>query len=173
MSLLQAFTRFWTGTNYSPRRGVATGDLGHVDADGFLHITGRRKNVLVSSFGRNISPEWAETELLASGLFRQCVVVGEARPFCAALVYCQSHAITNTAVQAAIDILNATLPDYARIVRWQRLTEPLTVENGLLTANGRLRRDAIATRFHTTIAQFYADNIQTEINIEFLSNIVG
>ena len=68
---------------------VATGDLGRLDADGFLHVNGRRKHVLITSFGRNVSPEWPEAELLAGRAIAQAAVFGEARArLCALLVPC-------------------------------------------------------------------------------------
>ena len=66
---------------------MATGDLGYIDYDGFVFIEGRLGNRLISSFGRNISPEWVESELLAGPLLAQAVVVGDAKPYCAALVH--------------------------------------------------------------------------------------
>ncbi|MCU0889733.1 MAG: AMP-binding protein, partial [Rubritepida sp.] len=67
----------YAGASEGPAGVWRTGDVGHVDEDGFLHITGRRRNVLISAFGRNVSPEWVESELLASGAILQAVVFGD------------------------------------------------------------------------------------------------
>ncbi len=136
---------------------VRTGDLGHVDADGFLHIDGRCKNLLISSYGRNISPEWVESELLASHVLAQAVVVGDQRPWCAALVYPAAADMDEATIDAWIRQVNGQLPDYARIADWRCLPEPLTPASGLLTNNGRPRRESIADRYATLIDAMYED----------------
>ncbi|MBN7798100.1 AMP-binding protein [Parahaliea mediterranea] len=126
---------------------IASGDLGRVTEDGFLVIEGRRKNLLITSFGRNVSPEWVESELLAGGVLRQAVVFGDGRPGCCALVYPLHQTTADEAIDGAIEAANARLPDYARVRGWHRLPRPLESTPGLLTANGRPRREAIA-RYH-------------------------
>ena len=122
--------------------GIPTGDLGSVDEDGYLHIDGRRKNVLITSFGRNVSPEWPEAELLAGGAIAQAAVFGEARArLCALLV--PAPGATREAIEAQVRAANQRLPDYARVGTWLPADEPFTPRNGLATANGRARRDAV------------------------------
>ncbi|MEQ9395376.1 AMP-binding protein [Haliea sp.] len=134
---------------------VATGDLGSIDSDGYLSISGRRKHLLISSFGRNIAPEWVESELLADGLLRQAVVLGDDRPWCIALVYPADAGSSDSAIAAAITAANERLPDYARIRDWIRLQQPLSAANDLLTANGRPRRQRIAVHFAAAVDQCY------------------
>jgi long-chain acyl-CoA synthetase len=134
---------------------IATGDLGALDADGFLHIEGRRKNLLISSYGRNISPEWVESELLADGSLGDCVVFGDARPFCVALLRPRSPQHSDTAIQATIDAANRRLPDYARVRGWQTLPEPLAASPGLLTENGRPRRPVIQAQYGALLDALY------------------
>lgn len=74
----------YLGEDAPPPGAIATGDLGHVDDDGFVHVTGRRKHMFITAFGRNVSPEWVESELLQHPLFAQAIVLGEARPSCSA-----------------------------------------------------------------------------------------
>ncbi|WP_238946974.1 AMP-binding protein [Seongchinamella unica] len=136
---------------------VRTGDLGSLDDEGFLTVDGRSKNVLVSSFGRNISPEWVESELEAAGPIHQAVVVGDGMSYCSALLW-TSPDCGEATLQAVIDEVNRRLPDYARVSRWQRLPEPLSVANGLLTENGRPRRAAIATACGDLIARLYSEH---------------
>ena len=134
---------------------VYTGDLGFYDEQGYLHITGRKKNVLVSSFGRNISPEWPESELLANGLLSQCVVFGDAAPFCIALVTPRHSETSEQDIQRWVDEVNKCLPDYAQVRAWRQLSKPLTVKDGLITSNGRPVREKIMQYNQDIIQQFY------------------
>jgi len=136
---------------------IATGDLAELDADGYLHLRGRRKNLLISSLGRNISPEWVESELLSYPEIDQCIVVGDARPYCAALITPAEPGVDDHAIQALLDQANAKLPDYARIQRWHRLERTLSPADGLFTENGRPRRTAIARTFAPVIESLYSD----------------
>lgn len=131
---------------------IDTGDLGHLDEDGFLHINGRAKNILINSYGRNISPEWVESELLQSSELRQCAVFGDDKPFCAAVVVADS---SQTDIGSIIERINRELPDYARIQGWIAADEPFSVGNGLLTANGRPRREAIERRYRRQLDAIY------------------
>jgi long-chain acyl-CoA synthetase len=125
-------------------RGVwhATGDLGRMDPDGFLYIDGRRKHVLITSYGRNVSPEWPEAELLAGPAIAQAAVFGEAQPRLCALVV-PADGASAAAVEAQVRAANARLPDYAQIGAWLRADVPFTPQNGFATANGRARREAL------------------------------
>lgn len=136
---------------------VMTGDLGELDADGFLHLHGRRKNVLISSFGRNISPEWIESEILLNTEIGQCIVFGDDRPFCTALIVPANSAVEDRLIQGLIDSANEDLPDYARIQRWHRLDQNINQESGLFTDNGRPRRAAIAAAFASVIESLYVE----------------
>jgi len=134
---------------------VYTGDLGYFDEDHYLHINGRKKNLLISSFGRNINPEWVESELLANGLLQQSVAFGDAKPFCIALIYPRDSATTNEMIQDWIDKVNRALPNYARIEQWLRLTEPMSFSNSLMTSNGRPVRENILKHYAELIEQLY------------------
>lgn len=136
-------------------RFIRTGDLGHLDHNGFLHIDGRKKNVLISSFGRNISPEWVESELLANPMLFEAVVVGDARPHCSALLSVRDAQTNDAELQYWIDLVNAKLPDYARIKRWHRTALPLSKQEGLLTENGRPIRQAINAVYAAEIESLY------------------
>jgi long-chain acyl-CoA synthetase len=134
---------------------IATGDLGAVDADGFVHIQGRCKNLLISSYGRNIAPEWVESELLATPLLSEAVVFGEAQPYCVALVSPRDPRLPDSQIQHVIDQANQQLPDYAQVQRWSRLPLPLVQSPLLITANGRPRRTAIAEHYADVLAALY------------------
>jgi long-chain acyl-CoA synthetase len=133
---------------------IATGDLGHLDTEGFLFLTGRKKNLFITSFGRNVAPEWVEGELVAHPGIAQAAIFGEARPFnCAVIV---PHPGTPVgAIEAALDTANRGLPDYARVHAWIPATEPFTPGNGMSTPNGRLRRDAILGQYAPQIDALY------------------
>jgi long-chain acyl-CoA synthetase len=136
---------------------LATGDLGHLDDDGFLYLDGRKKNVLITSFGRNISPEWPESLLLGSGLFRQAMVIGDGQAQLGALLVTAKDGLSDEVIQAGITSANQALPDYAQIKHWLLADEPFTQINGLATANGRLKRDLIKNKFNDQIELLYAN----------------
>ncbi len=140
--------------------GVRTGDLGFFDSEGYLHYLGRRKNLLVSSYGRNISPEWVEAELNAEPEIGLSVVFGDSRPYCVALIVPSSPAVTDSALQGAIARVNERLPLYAHVKRWHRLAQGLPrgtgLKDDLMTSNGRPRREQIYTRFQSQLESLYA-----------------
>lgn len=144
----------YLGASPLPDGPLPTGDLGHFDALGRLHVTGRLKHQIITSFGRNVSPEWPEAELLASSALAQAVVFGEARPTLAAVVVARGD-LPDAALAAAIDAANARLPDYARIGVFLRADSPFSPANGLATENGRVRRDAVWARYGERIAARY------------------
>ena len=135
---------------------VFTGDLAQWTPQGGLRILGRRKNLLINSFGRNISPECVESALTDSGILQQVIVIGEAQPYCSALLYAAA-AVTDTELAAAIKQVNAVLPDYARIVTYYRLPAPFSTDQGTLTDNGRLRRNAIMQQYSNIISKLYTN----------------
>jgi long-chain acyl-CoA synthetase len=131
-----------------------TGDQGDVDTNGNWRITGRLKNLIILNSGHNIAPEPIEEELFRAVPGAQHVLlVGNGRSFLAAI-------ITGTASGAEIDSqlerVNAPLPHYRKIRRYHVAQELFTIENGLLTANGKMRRDTIAARFAAEIERMYA-----------------
>jgi long-subunit acyl-CoA synthetase (AMP-forming) len=120
-----------------------SGDLGRIDPDGYLHIQGRKKHVLITAFGRNVSAEWVELAVRDQGLIAQAVVFGEAQPALSAVIWPMRTDETDAALQADIDAANATLPDYAQVRRWTRGRADFNAGTGMATSNGRPRRDAI------------------------------
>lgn len=125
---------------------LGTGDLGHFD-DGFLVLHGRRKHQFITAYGRNVNPEWVEAELVQQGPIAQAWVHGEARPENLAVLVPRRADCSDVELEAAVAAANAGLPDYARAHRWLRAEAPFTPANGLLTANGRLRRAALAAHY--------------------------
>jgi len=125
---------------------VATGDIGVFDDDGFVMVSGRKKNLFITAFGRNVSPEWVEAELLAKLPIQQVAVFGEAMPTNVAIIVARSGFDTQ-AVADAVAACNENLPDYARIGRFILTAEPFSDANGLATSNGRIRRFAILDHY--------------------------
>jgi acyl-CoA synthetase (AMP-forming)/AMP-acid ligase II/pyrroloquinoline quinone (PQQ) biosynthesis protein C len=136
--------------------GERTGDLGRLDDDGFLYVDGRRKHVLITSFGRNVAPEWPEAELTAGGAIAQAAVFGEARAQLCAVIVPRTAGATDAALAAEVRRVNARLPDYARIALWLRADAPFGAADGLATANGRVRRDAVWSRYAGRLESLYA-----------------
>lgn len=120
-----------------------TGDLGHIDDEGYVFIDGRKKNVLITSFGRNVSPEWVEAALQSHLFLREAVVLGDGQAQLSAVVWPSSDSTTNEQIQAAIDAANEQLPDYARVHQWVRALYPFEYQTGMSTSNGRPQRTAI------------------------------
>lgn len=135
-----------------PATAVATGDLGSIDDDGFVFIDGRKKNTLVLSTGRNVSPEWIEAELHGEPMMTQCLVFGEGEANLHALIVADSNSKTESICQSVIEI-NRGLPAYARISTLHRLDTPFTVGNGLLTETGKPKRAEIIRRLNPLLAK--------------------
>nr|WP_294850546.1 AMP-binding protein [uncultured Sphingomonas sp.] len=117
----------------------ATGDIGRIDGAGQLWIEGRKSSLIVTSFGRNISPEWIEALLTSQPEIAQALVRGDGDAALNALLVPSGP---KADVASAVERVNFGLPGYARIES-HRLVPPFTPINGLLTGNGRLRRAAI------------------------------
>lgn len=130
-----------------------TGDQGEVNTAGNWRIIGRLKNLLILSSGHNVAPEPLE-ETLARRIpgAQQVVLVGDQRSFLAALV---TGDVKPEQVEAAVAQLNDGLPHYKRVRSFHICAEAFTIENGLLTANGKLKRDAIAARYRAEIEAMY------------------
>ncbi len=133
-----------------------TGDQGERTPNGNWRVVGRLKNLLVLSSGHNIAPEPLEERLVrALPAAQQVVMFGNGRSFLTALV---TGDVALGEVEAAVSELNSGLPHYRQIRAFHIEPQPLTIESGLLTANGKLRRDAIAAHFRDPIESMYRKN---------------
>jgi long-chain acyl-CoA synthetase len=130
-----------------------TGDQGEVDATGNWRIVGRIKNLIILGSGHNIAPEPIEEELLRNlpGAL-QVVLVGNGRGYLSAVV---TGDVTRERVQDALDAVNPGLPHYKQVRAFHISSEPFSIENGLLTANGKLKRDLITARLKDEIEEMY------------------
>lgn len=130
-----------------------TGDQGEVTVGGNWRIIGRIKNLIILNSGHNVAPEPIEDRVLQllPGA-QQVVLVGNGKGYLCALV---TGNVADDVVKTALDAVNPELPHYRQIRNFVVLPEAFTAENGLLTANGKLRRDAINARFATEINAMY------------------
>ncbi len=131
-----------------------TGDQGEIDASGTWKIVGRIKNLIVLGSGHKLAPEVIEDEiarLLPTA--QQVVVIGNGRGYLTAIV---TGSVPASQVQEALDAVNALNPHYKQVRAFLVRAEPFSIENGLLTANGKLKRDLIAARLRNEIDEMYA-----------------
>jgi long-chain acyl-CoA synthetase len=130
-----------------------TGDQGEVDSAGKWRIVGRIKNLIILGSGHNIAPEPIEEKLLQhmpGGA--QVVLVGNGKGYLSAII---TGAVTPGQAQAAIDAVNPQFPHYKQVRAFHARAEGFTIENGLLTANGKLKRDAIARELREEVESMY------------------
>ena len=155
-----------------------TGDLGELDEDGFIRITGRAKEILVTAGGKNVSPGPLEDQLRATPLISQALVVGEARPFIAALItldqetlpgWLERHGLTDlsfeelrqhekvrASIQRAVDKANESVSRAESIRKFEILEGDFTEENGYLTPSLKLKRNLVTKDFSEQIEALYA-----------------
>ncbi|MFJ3231780.1 AMP-dependent synthetase/ligase [Streptomyces sp. NPDC086787] len=156
---------------------LATGDLGSLDEDGYLTITGRKKEILVTSGGKSVSPGVLEERVRDHPLVSQCVVVGNDRPFIAALVTLDQEAVEHwlqmrdkprltpaqlvhdpdleTEVRRAVVAANTLVSQAESIRTFRILAQPFTEEHGLLTPSLKLKRKAIENAYADEVAALY------------------
>ncbi|HCA87107.1 MAG TPA: long-chain fatty acid--CoA ligase [Streptomyces sp.] len=166
------------GTEEVLRDGwLATGDVGHLDDDGYLHLTGRKKDVIITSGGKSVSPVVLEERLRAHPLVSQCLVVGDNRPFIAALLTLDPEALghwrllhrkgemdvramaqdadLHEEIRRAVSRANTAVSRAESIRAFRVLPEEFTPADGLLTPSLKLRRGAIVKAYAAQIAEMY------------------
>jgi long-chain acyl-CoA synthetase len=147
-----------------------TGDLGELDAQGYLKITGRKKELIVTSAGKNVAPVYLEALLTADPLIAQAVVVGDGRSHLAALIVPDRAQLERELAArglAAADVREvfaeriaqrlAEVSEFEQVRRFALLDQPLTIEAGELTPTLKLRREVIARRYAERIERMYAE----------------
>jgi long-chain acyl-CoA synthetase len=151
------FTRYWNRpeqTAEALRDGwFHTGDQGELNEAGNWRIAGRIKNLIVLGSGHKISPEPIENaiaKLLPEA--QQVVVVGNGRGYLSIIV---TGSVTPQYVQSALDVVNPDLPHYKQVRAFVVRGEAFTIDNGMLTVNGKLKRDVIAARMKDEIEDMY------------------
>ncbi|RKH65123.1 AMP-dependent synthetase [Corallococcus interemptor] len=139
---------------FRPDGYVATGDLGHLDADGYLYVTGRVKDIVVLSSGRKVSPIPLENRLQEAACVDKAVVFGSGQSHLVALISA-AEGTTPGDVEAVVASVNARLPEDERIRKFLLAPEPLTRENGLLTSQFKVRRNAVWARYERELLALY------------------
>ncbi|ACY17170.1 AMP-dependent synthetase/ligase [Haliangium ochraceum] len=152
-----------------------SGDIGRFDSEGFLRITGRKKEILITSGGKNVAPAGIESALKSHAVISEAVVVGDRRKYLSALVTLDDDEVAvqlgraasasprndsqalRAAVQSAIDEVNQHLARAETIKTFTIIDEPFTAENGLLSPTLKLRRNAVHERYAREIGAMYED----------------
>jgi len=153
-----------------------TGDLGYLDGDGFLFINGRKKDILITAGGKNITPANLENALKQNRWISQAVVVGDRRPYLAALLtldpdeapaFAQQHGIAvdelpsleamRAEIQRTVDAVNAEVGRVEQIKRFTVLPHDLTQETGELTPTMKVKRNVVGEKYAREIEALYAD----------------
>lgn len=154
-----------------------SGDLGSLDSDGYLSITGRKKDLIINSAGKNISPQEIETRLRFEPLISQAVVIGDGRPYLTALLALDGEVVATwaaehgllasmealvndpelrEAVQRSVDRVNEEHSRIEGIKRWALLPHELTIDRGELTPTLKVRRQVVTDRYADLVEQLYA-----------------
>ena len=135
---------------------LSTGDLGHLSPDGWLSIDGRKKDLLKTAYGKYLQPSKIEAMLRRIPGVTEALVVGERRPFCAALLWIDEKGDT-AGIDAAVAEINAHLSHPEQVKRWVLLPDDLSIGGGELTANLKLKRRGVEGRFRDEIESLYED----------------
>jgi len=141
-----------------------SGDLGAFDKDGFLTITGRKKEIIITAGGKNIAPKNIEAAIKQSPLVGEAVVIGDRRKFLTALVTLGDAAIKvgdqaqlRAQIQAQIDQVNASLARVEQIKKFAILPRPFGIDTGELTPTLKIKRKVVAVKYASEIEAMYTD----------------
>jgi long-chain acyl-CoA synthetase len=157
--------------------------MGYIDKDGFLFITDRKKNILVTSGGKNIAPQPIENLLISSKYIDQALVIGDKRKYCAAFIvpsmenlkkYATDQSIPSAdekklvedsrikqLIRGEIENLSINLASYETIKEFTLLSEPFTIESGDLTPTLKIKRNVVEQRYQHLIEKMYTTDTST------------
>lgn len=131
-----------------------TGDIGAVDPEGFLCITDRKKDLLVTSVGKKVAPQPIEAALKASQRIQEALVLGDGQKFVAALIV-PAPGATREAIAEDVDRVNGTLAQFERIKRFELIPDDMTVEKGLMTPSLKLKRKAVVEHHREVVEKLF------------------
>ncbi len=142
---------------------LKTGDVGHIDDDGFLFITDRKKDIIITAGGENVTPSLIETALQTNALIATVVVIGDQRPYLTALVSIDPEAAEGMSddeiraiVQGAVDDVNADSARVRQLKKFVVLDDPLSIEGGELTPTLKVKRKVVREHFADEIEGMYS-----------------
>jgi long-subunit acyl-CoA synthetase (AMP-forming) len=141
-------------TNYAQDEW-ATGDLGYFDKQGFLFITARKSSLYSTAYGRNIAPEWVESELDTEIAIAESAVFGEGQEHNVSVIVPSTPQIDNDQLARAVEDVNQRLPDYAQLGGWIRAESNFNTSNGQRSASSALCRDTIYKVYQNDIEQLF------------------
>lgn len=133
---------------------VRTGDLARIDRDGFLFITGRKKDLIVLSSGKKVNPVRIEERFRSVAEIVNCIVLGTDRPYLVAVIE-PMRGVDAGVIRTVVDAVNKTLLPEERVFKFCLTEEPFSVENGLLTSQFKPRRNRIAERYRPALDRLY------------------
>ena len=134
---------------------VATGDIGFVDDDGYLFITGRKKDMIVFSNGKKIWPNKIEKFLeTQTAMIKNCIVYGEKQTHLVALLMIREEKNKNDIHKKVLSLNKQLNPD-ERIINYQIINNELSIENGFLSAQGKIKRDAVYKHYYNEFMNLY------------------
>ncbi len=136
-----------------------TGDIGEIDAEGFLRITDRKKDLIVTSGGKKIAPQPIQNALKKSSRILEAIVVGDGRKYATALIV-PANGATREAIAADVDAVNKDLASYETIKRFELIANDLTVENGSLSQKMEVKRRVVSDRYRDVIENMYSGGQQ-------------
>lgn len=148
-----------TAEAYDSSGWFRTGDIGRIDDDGFLYITDRKKDIIVTAGGKKIPPQSIEGRFQGNPVISQLVLCGDGKPYCVALVTIHptvDKSYCDTLVEAEIDKINQTLSSFESIKRFAILEHDFSIENGFLTPTLKVKRKAVTEKFKATIEELYS-----------------
>ncbi len=135
---------------------LQTGDLGEMTPDGDLIINGRKKELIATAYGKKVFPARIEGLLRQIPGVTEAILIGEARPYCSALLWSTAGA-PPAAIGRGVEIVNTGLSHAEQVKQWKVLPDDLSIERGDLTPSLKLKRSAVTARFASEIEELYAE----------------